>query len=76
MPDDANLRSSVRAELARQGLSARAMNARLGWGLHHLTRRLSGEVEFRSSELEAIASELGIPVSRFYDPPRDAVPAS
>ena len=38
---------------------------RLGITQAYLSRRLTGEVEFRISELQAIADELGVPVTQF-----------
>lgn len=56
----------VRGVMAERRVSGVALAARLGVTQPYLSRRLTGEVEFRAGELERIAAELGVPVSRFF----------
>lgn len=65
--------ASVRAELARAGISARRLADHLTINRGQLHRRLNGEVSFRAEELVAIAAELGIPASTFLDESERAV---
>lgn len=55
----------VRAEMFRQRVSQRELARRTGLLQQRLSRRLTGDVEFRASELETIAEALDVPVSRF-----------
>jgi len=71
--DTSSLRESVaaeiRAQLARRRLSGRQAAAMLGWTSPYLSRRLTGEVPFDVSDLEAIAGLLGVPVASFLQGP-------
>ena len=57
--------AEVRAELARQRVSQEALCARIGMSQSTLSRRITGEHPFDTSELAEIAEVLGVPVSRF-----------
>lgn len=65
--DNRLLITGVRAEMARAGVSQRALAERIGVGRAVMHRRFSGQVEFRTGELQAIADALGVPVSRFFE---------
>lgn len=64
MTKDLRLARRVRAELAYHGVSANRMAARLGMSQSALASRLTGQVDFRFGEIQAIARELGIPLSQ------------
>lgn len=55
----------IRAELGFQGLSARELARRIGVTQSYLAARMSGDVEFRTGDLEKIAAALEVPVSKF-----------
>lgn len=57
--------ANVRAEMARQGVSNRALAPLIGMTHQSLADRVRGVIEFRPSELEAIAGHLGVDVARF-----------
>lgn len=56
----------IRAELARQQMSGSELARRLGMTQPYLSRRLTGEVDFRIGELERIAEVLGVPVAQLF----------
>lgn len=67
-PDRAAARriaGEVRAEMSRQRKSQRDLAEQLGWPQPRLSRRLTGDVDMRVGELEAIATALGSPVTQF-----------
>lgn len=51
---------NVRAEAARRGISGAQLGRRLGTGQQWVARRWWGEVEWALSELEKVASVLGV----------------
>lgn len=57
--------ASVRAELARAGVSGRQLARDLDWSPGVVQRLLAGEREFKAPELIAIARHLGIPSTTF-----------
>ena len=59
--------AEVRAHLARQRLSGRQAAMRLGWTQPYMSRRLTGEIPFDVTDLEAIAGLLNVPVTAFFD---------
>lgn len=61
----------VRAYLARRRLSARQAAIKLGWTAPYLSRRLTGEVPFDVADLAAIAELLEVPVTVFFEPPKE-----
>lgn len=76
MPDTASpVAASVRAELARAGVSGRELAAALGWSVMATSRRISGATPLRADELADIAAHLGIPVVRFYADPDEPAEA-
>jgi transcriptional regulator with XRE-family HTH domain len=68
--------SAVRAELARAGLSGRAMARDLGWTQGFVQRRLSGKDPFRVDELGRIADYLGISVTTLVVEPIRTEPSA
>lgn len=58
-----NVAANVRAELARKRITQTKVAARLGVSRQNVAQRLSGRVDFRVSELVAIAELLEIPVT-------------
>ena len=63
--------AEVRAELARQRISARQAARRLGWTQQYLSRRMTGDISFDVNELAALADLLEVPISAFF--PQDRV---
>lgn len=63
MTDSSRVGRRVRGELAEHGVSANAMAKRIGMSQSAMSARIGGAVDFRIGELEAIARELGIPVT-------------
>jgi transcriptional regulator with XRE-family HTH domain len=61
--------ANLRAELARAGLFQKDVAAVLGQPQPQISKRLSGEIPWRLTELQAIATHLNIPVSRLIDEP-------
>lgn len=55
-----NAAAAVRAEMARQGMSTRALADKLGTSQMWVYRRKSGEVPLSISELHEFASALGV----------------
>lgn len=53
---------SVRAEIARAGIKRSDVASHLGLSQSAFSRRLNGEVDFRTSEVVAIAKKLRVPV--------------
>lgn len=58
--------SEVRAEAARQQISGRELARRLDCKPVYIARRLSGEVDFSSTDLRRVADILAVPVSQFF----------
>lgn len=58
--------AEVRAEMARQRLSGRALAVRLGWPQNRMSRRLAGVTPFTVDELMLVAAELKVPVTSFF----------
>jgi transcriptional regulator with XRE-family HTH domain len=50
----------IRAEMARQRLSQKALAERLGWGQPTLSRRLNGQIALTFDDADAIAGALGV----------------
>ena len=63
--------AEVRAELARQKVSQETLCTRIGMSQSTLSRRITGEYPFDTTELADIAQALGVPVARFL--PAEAV---
>jgi transcriptional regulator with XRE-family HTH domain len=64
--------AEVRAEMARQRRSQTDLAGALNWTQVFLSRRLTGTVAFTTDEIEAVAGELGIPLSQLVAPVRQA----
>jgi transcriptional regulator with XRE-family HTH domain len=58
-----NVAANVRAELARRRISQTTVAQRLGVSRQNVAQRLNGRVDFRVSELVAIAALLDVPVT-------------
>jgi transcriptional regulator with XRE-family HTH domain len=69
MPHNETIRRKVRAELAYWGISGRQLAGKVGMSQSAISARLSGQVEFRISELQAIADAVGVPLARFLPEP-------
>lgn len=63
---------AIRLEMVRQGLSVRELAERLDHNDTWLHRRLNGTTNIDVPDLEAIARELKVPVSRFFAEERAA----
>jgi transcriptional regulator with XRE-family HTH domain len=60
---------NVRAEMARQNVSARTLAKVLGLSHQSMADRVRGLIQIRPNELEKIAEHLGVPVGRFLVAP-------
>lgn len=58
---------ALRAEMARAGVDQKQIAEHLGYNPSQVTKRMRGEIEWRLSELQAIALFLNVPVSRLID---------
>ncbi len=56
---------AVRAEVRRQGVTQRWIGEQLGLSQPQIWERLHGEIEWRMSELERLATALQVPVTKF-----------
>lgn len=61
--------AEVRAEVARQQLTHRALGEKLGLSQPQVTKRLNGVLPLDTAELDRIAEVLGVPVDRFLATP-------
>lgn len=59
---------AVRAEMARQGITQRALSAKLGWSQQMLSTRLTSQIAFTTDEIETISKHLGIEVGELASP--------
>jgi len=59
------VRALVRAHIRRAGVSQRWIGEQLGLSQPQVSQRIHGHVEWRNSELEALARALDVPVSDF-----------
>lgn len=59
--------SEVRGLLAKHKISQSAAGRHLGLSQAAMSRRLAGEVPFNVTELDALASLIGVPASRFME---------
>jgi len=57
--------SEVRAELARQQMSQRALARKMRRSDVYVSRRLRGEVPFSITDLDQVAAVLEVPVTKF-----------
>jgi len=64
--------SAIRAELARRGLRQVDIAEKLGIDPAQVTKRMSGDIDWRLTELQTIAAMLGVPVSTLVDAPATA----
>ncbi len=56
---------AVRAEVRRQGVTQRWIGEQLGLSQPQIWERLHGEIEWRTSELDRLATALQVPVTKF-----------
>jgi transcriptional regulator with XRE-family HTH domain len=56
----------IRAYLARARLSGRRAALQLGWTQPYMSRRLTGDIPFDVTDLEALAGLLDVPVTAFF----------
>lgn len=68
--------ANVRAELARKGLSQRALADVLGKSQTYIYRRLNGETPFTIDDLALIAGHLEIPLAALIADSSPAAPKS
>jgi hypothetical protein len=70
MRDDEQIRDrlagNIRAELARQRITASGLAGYLGIAISSATRRLNGEQAFYGYEVALVADFLGVPVGTLY----------
>jgi transcriptional regulator with XRE-family HTH domain len=62
------LAATVRAELARAGKTQTELAAHLGIGQPQVSMRIRGEIDWRVSELAAVANFLNIPITSLITP--------
>ena len=60
---------ALRAEMARAGVDQKQIAEHLGYGPSQVTKRMTGQIEWRLSELQSIALFLNVPVSSLIDEP-------
>jgi len=68
--DQEYVSGEIRAELGRQNLSHANLASSLGWTEAKLSRRLSGKVSFRLTDINAIARTLGVQPTKFLHMPK------
>jgi transcriptional regulator with XRE-family HTH domain len=68
--------SAIRAELARRGLKQVDVAEKLGIDPAQVGRRMNGDIDWRLSELQAVAAMLEVPVSALVDEPPVAATGS
>jgi len=66
---------AIKLELVRAGKCQKDVAEWLGYDRSGITKRMQGRVEWRLSELRAIADRLGVPVSRLVDEPESSTEA-
>jgi hypothetical protein len=64
--------AEVRAELGRRNINVAAFERKVGWPRTYLQRRLNGDTPWKVTDLEVIASALGVPSDRFHQPAKAA----
>jgi transcriptional regulator with XRE-family HTH domain len=57
---------AIRLEMVRQGLTVRELSERLGHAETWVHRRLNGTTRIDVRDLEALSTELRVPVSLFF----------
>jgi transcriptional regulator with XRE-family HTH domain len=57
---------NVRAELARRGLTQEQAGAAIGLNQKAMSRRLTGAVDFSSTELQKLAELLEVPIGALF----------
>lgn len=55
----------IQVEMDHQGISQRELARRVGVDQKWVQRRLTGVIEFRPSDIEAVATALDVPVQKF-----------
>lgn len=55
----------IKAVMAERQITGVELARRLGFTQAYISRRLTGEVDFRMAELTAVAEALGVPLSQF-----------
>lgn len=68
--------SEIRAEMGRQGVTHTALADVLGISQPQTTKRLNAVIPFDTSELEAIAEHLRVPVTNFFAAPPARIEAA
>lgn len=67
MAQTSHVAANIRAEIARRGKNQVDVAEALGITRQAVSNRLLGRVEFRVSEVQAIADYLGVPASVLVD---------
>lgn len=62
--------AAIRVEAARQRKPGTELARAIGLSYSAWRKRLSGDVPWRATEVDAVARELGVPVSRLYEADR------
>jgi transcriptional regulator with XRE-family HTH domain len=68
--------SKLRAAMAGKGVRQSDLAALLGITQAQISARIRGTIEWRVSELQAVARHLGVPVTELIDEPADTTPAA
>jgi transcriptional regulator with XRE-family HTH domain len=58
-----DLARTIAALMDERRMSGRALGRACGWSAPYTARRLAGAVEFRASDLSAVASALEVPLA-------------
>jgi transcriptional regulator with XRE-family HTH domain len=67
---------ALAAELARAGVEQKDIAEVLGYHPSMITKRMKGDIEWRLSELQAIAAHLKVPVAALIDDDPAASPVA
>lgn len=60
---------TIRAEMARRGISQEALGRMIGWDQRRVSRRLTGDVAMDLNEIGLIADALNVPLATLLAAP-------